>query len=408
MKKHLALCISLVAFLGSVPGYLGAQASPENFTENLARAYNHFGFKLFHQLRSGDLNKNIFMSPASVAMALTMTYQGAAGETRQAMARTLEIQGMDLEEVNRASASLKKMLSNPDPQVQLNVANALWARQGITFKADFLEKSQKFFGSLLKTLNFADPKAPAIINDWVNQETKGEIKGIIKEIEPHEILLLINAIYFKGKWTRPFDPAKTREGPFTLLDGREKKHPMMSQTGRYPYFKSKNFQAVSLPYGINERICLDIFLPDRDSSLKEFYQELTAANWQSWLATFRESNGTISMPRFKLRYGTVSLKTPLSALGMAVAFDREKADFTNLCQITGLNLYIGNVLHKTALEVNEKGTEAAAATVVRVTMTALPQKGQPFEMVVDRPFFLAIRDRQTGAVLFMGSIVQPE
>jgi serine protease inhibitor len=408
MKKQLAIFVSLIAFLSGVPAFLWAQVSQERFAENLGRSYNHFGFKLFHKLLPGDLNKNIFMSPTSVAIALTMTYQGAAGDTRQAMARTLEIQGVDLEEVNRASAGLKKMLSNPDPQLQLSIANSLWSRQGITFKADFLERNQKFFGASLRELNFADPKTPAMINAWVNQETNGKIKEIIKKIDPSEILLLINAIYFKGKWTKPFDPGKTKEGPFTLLDGREKKHPIMSQSGKYQYFRGKKFQAVSLPYGTNEKISLDLFLPNRDSGLKEFYQELTAANWQHWLGTFRMTSGTIGIPRLKLEYGTVSLKASLAAMGMAVAFDREKADFTNLCQNPAFKVYLGDVLHKTALEVNEEGTEAAAATAVKVVMTAAPQKEQPFEMIVDRPFFLAIRDQQTGVVLFMGSIVQPE
>lgn len=408
MKIPFGLIVSLVAWLVGAPAFLSAQESEGRPAENLARAYNHFGCQLFHQLLAQDPNGNIFLSPASVAMALTMTYQGAAGETRPAMARTLAIQGLDLKEVNRASASLKKMLSGPDPQVQLNIANSLWGRRGLTFKAAFLENNRKFFGAGLKELNFADPRAPGIINAWVSQETQGHIQEVIKRIDPADMLLLINAIYFKGKWARPFDPGQTREMPFTLLDGQVKKHPRMSQSGEYQYFKGKNFQAVSLPYGSHEKISLDLFLPDRGSGLKEFYQELTQANWQGWANSFRPARGSIGLPRLKIGYGAVSLKTALTAMGMGVAFARDQADFGNLAEMPGRNLFIGDVLHKTALEVNEQGTAAAAATVVKVAMTAAPEPQPPFEMIVDRPFFLAIRDRQTGVVLFMGSIVRPE
>jgi serpin B len=330
-----------------------------------------------------------------------MTYNGAKGETQQAMAKTLELQGISLQEINSANAALIAAVQNADDKVQLNIANSLWAKQDINFNPDFLQTTENFYNATVTNLDFSDPGAVNAINDWVKQSTNGKIDRIVQQINPDDVMFLINAIYFKGKWTKEFEPEQTTQQPFYLTAGEEKQHPLMSQSGEYKYYENKKFQAVSLPYGNDGRLSLYVFLPSDNSSLTAFYQDLNADNWEKWMAQFRNRQGSIRLPRFKINY-ELTLNDTLKALGMGVAFE-PKADFSGI----GDNLALSEVKHKTFVEVNEEGTEAAAATSVGITLTSAPSE-QPFQMNVDRPFFCAIRDNQTGTVLFMGSIVNPQ
>jgi serine protease inhibitor len=403
MKRRLTIVIALLTLaLGVLAAPPAAGLSLAETQGSLASADLKFGFKLFSKL-AGDKEQNLFISPASVAFALDMTYNGAAAETQQAMAKTLEIQGLSLEEVNRANKVLRQALTNPDPKIKLSIANSLWLAQGWSLKPEFVKRNEEFYGATLKSLNFRDPRSPATINAWVTKATAGKISRIVQKIAPP--LILINAIYFKGLWTRPFDQALTKDRPFTLANGRQKPRPMMSQSGEYQYFHGKNFQAVSLPYGEKGRLSLKIFLPDPNSNLKVFCRELDAANWQQWQADFKMNHGSIVLPRFKLEYKE-KLKESLTALGMGVAFDKQRANFSNLCPPPGV--YIDDVIHKTYVEVNEEGTEAAAATAVQMKAMAVFRPEKPFTLIVDRPFFVALDDRETGAVLFMGAIFEPK
>lgn len=378
------------------------QKPSQTANPRLVAANLRFGFKLFSQLLRREQDGNLFISPSSVSLALAMTYNGASGETKQAMARTLEINGMSLPELNRANADLRTLLENPDSNVRLEIANSLWARRGISFNPDFLQRNQTFYGARVTDLDFQDPQAPATINTWVKQNTEGKISQIIERLQSDDVLFLINAIYFKGAWTHQFDQRSTIEKPFTLANGQRKQHPMMVNRSQYRYYETDQFQAVSLPYG-NNRVSMYVFLPKPGSNLAEFYKTLTPENWQRWIAQFRSQPGLVQIPRFKLEYG-VELKDALSALGMEVAFDPNRASFKELSAVP---TQIDQVKHKTFVEVNEAGTEAAAATSVGVVATSAPI-GEPFTMTVDRPFFCAIRDNQTGTMLFMGSITDPK
>ncbi|HXG66419.1 MAG TPA: serpin family protein [Blastocatellia bacterium] len=370
----------------------------------LVSANTGFGFRLYAEVLKEGGGKNIFLSPSSVGLALAMAYNGAEGETKRAMAEALGLQGLSLEEVNRAYEQLRLLLENPDPKVRLEIANSLWGRKGVEFIADFIARNQKFYGAEVNELNFDDPGAPATINSWVSNKTGGKIDKIVDNISPDTILFLINAIYFKGMWTRQFDKAKTKEDAFYLAGGSEKRVPMMAQSGKYRYFENDSFQAVSLPYG-DKRVSMYVFLPQKNSGLDEFHKQLSAANWDAWMSQFRETKGDIVLPRFKMEYG-IELNDALKALGMAAAFDPERANFSGMAR-TDANAFISKVKHKTFVDVNEEGTEAAAVTSVEVQITSMQIEPKPFRMVVNRPFFCAIRDNQTGTILFMGSIREP-
>jgi len=381
---------------------LTTQSPNRAMDSKLVDANTKFGFKLFQEILKQDSNKNVFVSPTSVAIALSMTYNGASGETQQAMAKALELQGMSLQDINQANETLKSTLEKADPNVQLSIANSLWARQGTSFKPEFLQRNQEFYGAKVTELNFASPDATKIINGWVKENTRGKIDQIINQIQPDDVLFLINAIYFKGKWTKPFEKSKTTERPFYLADGSQKQHPMMTQAGKYQYYENETFQAVNLPYG-EGRLSLYVFLPKKNTNLDTFQQQLSPENWQNWIIQFQSRSGSIQLPRFKFDYD-IQLNNALKALGMESAFSNN-ANFSNM---TPASVAINEVKHKTFVEVNEEGTEAAAATSVGVMLTTARMPEAPFQMVVDRPFFCAIRDNVSGTVLFMGSIKEPK
>lgn len=381
---------------------LMAQSPNRPVDSKLVDANTKFGFKLFQEVLKQDSNKNVFVSPTSIAIALSMTYNGASGETQQGMAKALELQGMSLEDINQANETLKSSLEKADPDVQLSIANSLWVKQGNPFKPEFIQSNQQFYKAKVTELNFASPDAAKTINGWVKENTRGKIDQIVNQIQPEDVLFLINAVYFKGNWSKQFDKTQTAERPFYLSNGSQKQHPMMSQSGKYRYYENDSFQAVSLPYG-KGRLSLYVFLPKKDTTLSAFQQQLSLENWQQWMNQFQMRTGSVQLPRFKFDYD-IQLNSALKALGMESAFNAG-ANFSNM---TSASVAIDQVKHKTFVEVNEEGTEAAAATSVGVMLTSAQMPTQSFEMVVDRPFFCAIRDNQTGTLLFMGSIQEPK
>lgn len=408
----------LVWFMAAPPNSAIAYCTPQDVTldkcsvpssmsdkpveQTLVAARTKFGFKLFSEILKQDSGKNVFVSPVSVAIALSMTYNGASGQTQQAMAKTLELEGISLPSINEANAILKTTLENPDSQVQIAIANSLWAKQGTQFKPEFIDRNRQFYQAKVTDLDFNAPTAPSVINNWVNQSTKGKINKIVDKIKPNDVLFLLNAVYFRGKWTTPFDKSQTAMQPFYLLNGSEKQLPMMAHSGKFKYYENEEFQAVSLPYG-KGRLSLYIFLPKQKSSLAAFSQQLNAENWEQWMSQFRMRDGFIQLPRFQMDYD-IELTDTLKALGMAEAFT-DRANFT---QMSSTPLSINQVKHKTFVSVNEAGTEAAAVTKVGIIQTAARVSEERFRIVVDRPFFCGIRDNQTGTILFMGAIAAPQ
>jgi serine protease inhibitor len=370
----------------------------------LVAANTRFAFKLFAELGKQQPGQNIFISPASIALALAMVYNGASGATQREMAEALELAAMSLEDINRANAELLRTMAHADPQVRLVIANSLWARKGIAFDPDFLRRGQEFYKAEIEELDFTNPSAASIINSWVRQRTNGKIEKIIDRIDAAAILFLLNAIYFKGNWTTQFDKRQTKVGAFHLIDGGRKQHPMMAQSGKYSYYQGRGFQAVSLPYG-SRRLSMYVFLPEERSSLEAFQKTLNDKNWNAWMQQFHEMEGNIVLPQFKLEY-EVKLNEALKTLGITTAFDSRRADFARMCTGTARAISIDEVKHKTFVEVNEEGTEAAAVTSVGMVLAAFTPK-QTFTLIVDRPFFCAIQDNQSGTILFMGSIVDP-
>ncbi|MGH9768685.1 MAG: serpin family protein [Blastocatellia bacterium] len=417
-KMSLALCAALCALslvaCRAVDKYVNNSAAgpAENTRPNskttmnstLAAASNAFGFDLFQRLQREAANKNVFFSPLSVTVALAMTYNGAAGETKNAMARTLKIEGLNHAELNRSSAELLNALKSSDPKIELAIANSLWARGGARFNEAFLARNRQFYGAEISALDFNSPQSAATINRWVETNTRGKIKQIIDQIDSRQVMFLINAVYFKGQWRKRFEKTLTQTQPFYLPGGQQKQVSMMSQSGNYLYYRGNKFQAVSLPYG-KGGVSLYLFLPDQGSSLEDFLKGLSYQKWEEWMNSFNDTPGDVKLPRFKMEYEN-TLNDALKALGMGVAFNVSEADFSGMREQR--DLFITEVKHKAIVEVNEEGTEAAAATSVGIGITSIAEPPRRFTFIADRPFLMAIRDSQTGAILFMGAVMEPK
>jgi serine protease inhibitor len=366
----------------------------------LVESDNQFGLKLFKEIIKEEKDKNVFISPLSVSMALGMTYNGANGETQEAMQKTLGLDGLTIQEVNESYKNLIELLTGLDPKVKFQIANSIWYRQSISAREEFINLCKKYFDALVTGLNFDDPAAADIINAWVKENTNGKITEIVDSpIDLLTVMFLINAIYFKGTWTYQFDEDETKDDWFRLPDGTKKPCKMMEQRGFYKYFESEDFQAVDLPYGDGD-FSMTIFLPywnvDIDSLIEKFDQE----NLSYWLSCFSSDSGDIYIPKFTLEY-ELKLNDALKALGMGIAFT-SAADFSKMYE--NVTVWIDQVKHKTFVEVNEEGTEAAAATVVEITYGPGPPG---FWMRVDRPFIFVIRENKSQTILFMGKIVEP-
>lgn len=375
----------------------------ERSVQEMAQAQHDFGWRLFARECAIQPGKNILVSPPSLALALAMTYNGAEGETAQAMAETLRVDGWELEEVNALNGELMAALRGADPAISLHIANALWAKADIPFGQDFLARVSADYDARIEARDFSDPDASEEINGWVRERTQGKIDQIVGQIHPLTILFLVNAIYFKGAWQSPFDPAKTKPGDFYLADGSRCKRPMMDRSGSYGYWRDKDWEAIRLPYG-SGRLATIIILPKPQAALYDVIEAFDTVAWKR-LRRFLDTpqQGRITMPRFTIEYGR-SINDTLSFMGMGIAFDPYQAQFRPMSMTEP---YISDVLHVTRLEVNEEGAEAAAATKVEMRMRSIMMDA-PFHMVVDRPFICTIEDTWIGATLFAGAVYEPE
>ena len=370
----------------------------------LVDANNKFGFKLFSEIQKSQSNENVFVSPISIAIALSMTYNGAGGETQEAMAKTLNFQGMSLEEINQANKELGILLNSLNPEIKLNIANSIWTGKGISFSPSFLQVNQDFYQSQVRKIDFSHPESLKIINNWVKDKTEGKIEKIIQELNYNDVMVLLNAIYFKGNWNQQFSEYFTREMRFYLANGTQKQHPIMFQSSEHLYYENEDFQAVSLPYK-KGLVSMYIFLPREQVGLEGFYQVLNEENWKNWMEQFEDYQVNLGLPKFKTEY-EVTLNDALKSLGMKIAFDESAADFSGMGPIPP-NLYISKVKQKTFVEVNETGTEAAATTSLKFQFLSLTIV-QTVDMLINRPFFFVIRDNDSGTILFMGEITNPE
>ena len=371
-----------------------------------------FAFDLYQALREAD--GNLFYSPHSISLALAMTYAGARGDTEQQMADTLNFilsqdrlhpafNSLDLELGRRGEGAKGK----DGEGFRLNIVNAIWGQKDHEFLSEFLDLLAENYGAGLRVLDFisAPEESRITINNWVSDQTEGRIEDLIPQglINALTRLVLTNAIYFNAAWQYPFPEDMTEDSPFYLLDGGEVIVPMMRQAESFGYAEGDVYQAVQLLYDGGElpgELSMVILLP-RAGHFEAFEGSLDAQQVDGIIGSLEYRQVTLAMPKFEFE-SEFSLRETLSAMGMPIAFSGG-ADFSGM---TGnRDLFIAEVIHKAFVSVDEAGTEAAAATAVVMELTAVP--GEPVEVTIDRPFIFLIRDIETGAILFVGRVVNP-
>ena len=415
-----AALLVLASAMGSGRNSDAAKMDRSDETTPVAQGNNAFAVGLYQQLQGGE--GNLFFSPYSISTALAMTYAGARGRTQDQMAQTLcypttaeVVQKLGLagepltqEQFAEAFGRIIKDLNarGGKGKYELRVANALWGQQGYEFLRAFTQLVEKQYGSKLQEVDFvaAVEKARRTINSWVEKKTNDKIKDLIGPgvLNAATRLVLTNAIYFKGNWASQFKKDRTTDGPFTLLNGRKVQTPMMNQKARFGYAETDSLQVLEMPYA-GEELSMVVLLPRKTDGIGELEKDLTAENLAQWLDKAPNREVIVTMPKFKMT-NKFSMSAVLASMGMKDAFTAA-ADFSGMNG--GRDLFISAVIHQAYVDVNEEGTEAAAATGVAISLTAaLPDRTPVFR--ADHPFLFLIRDKASGSILFLGRVMNPQ
>ncbi|MDX9904282.1 MAG: serpin family protein [Bacteroidales bacterium] len=408
-QVFIILCLLTFAVLSSCSKDNGEEPdlTPENLTltakSSEVIAYNNeFGVELYSKVALAE-NKNFMLSPLSASAALTMLLNGCAGETYDQLKATLKYPGqMTISEINEVYKSLVSQLLVIDPKVKLALANAIFYRQGFTVKPPFLSTMDTDFDAEIAGLDFLQPSALTTINKWASDNTNGKIPKVLDEISGDAVMFIMNALYFKGDWSYQFDEDLTSDRAFYISGSNSVNVSTMKGDVGSKVTGGAGYSAIELPYG-QTNFTMVVIVPA--GTLSDFTASLDAAKWNTITAGFdsQEDYGklTVYMPKFKFSYEKC-LNDQLKSMGMIDAFDPYLADLSG---ISGASIFVSFVKQNTFVEVDEKGTEAAAVTTVGVYTTSFPP--QPNEFVIDKPFVFAIRERTTNALLFIGQVVNP-
>jgi len=380
-----------------------AMADTDNDLKVVSQGINKFSFDLYKKLKDENKEENLFYSPASISIALAMTYAGARGDTEKQMANVLNFT-LPQDRLHPAYSKLiENLKSNKD--YELIIANALWLQKDYKFLQKFLNTMEKYYKGGFNEVDYAaNPEGARIkINDWVSRETKEKIKDILK---PEDItrltrLVLTNAIYFKGKWQTEFDKKSTRDEDFYLINGQKTKVKMMYQKNTFNYYENNNLQLLEMPYK-GDKVSMVIILP-KVGKFKTVENMMDEKKLQEWLKNAMKTKVKAYIPRFKFTQ-RFNLSKNLYDMGMEDAFNHAAADFSGIDGERGL--YISKVIHKAFVDVNEEGTEAAAATAVIIDTKALVLT-EELVFKADHPFIFLIRDKETRSILFMGRVMDP-
>ena len=397
---RMVLGLAVIFALVSVPASSSSVSAED--VEALVRGNNAFAFDLYSVVSSRE--GNLFVSPYSISSALAMTYAGARGNTAAQMADVLHYD-LAPDRLHQSFSELNKAFNAGGAGYRLSVANALWSQVGLRFLPEYISVAEKHYDAGLREVDFVfhTEEARSIINRWVEARTENKIVDLIGPgvLDPLTRLVLTNAIYFKGQWEQPFRPEQTEEAPFYLSSGKQAIVPFMHQIGTFKYAETGSAQVLELPYSGNE-LAMTVLLPKPDSSLAELEAAIRTDGIQAILEGLTPIKVDVKLPRFKFE-AELSLNEYLQHLGMTDAFDDNMADFSG---ISDTFLYITHVLHKAFIEVNEEGTEAAAATAVVVGTKSI-RLDLPKVFMADRPFVFLFRDLRTGSILFLGRMADP-
>jgi len=369
------------------------------------KASTDFAVDLFHQLKESN-EANQFYSPYSIHMALSMAMNGNEGAPLQEYMDVLRFGGQTLEEANKGAQQLTDFLLQVDPKVRIAIANAIWYRQDYQVKAPFRTMAENYYEAEVAGINVFDPKSVSIINGWIEQKTQGLIKDMLDQIPPDAVMYLVNAIYYKADWKYQFHPEKTQKEPFYISPEQKVVVDMMSvkETATVRVFQGQGFRYVEIPYSTGQ-YSMGVLLPE-GYGLEEIEEQFSSANLATWRSQAVDDNVVLKMPKFKLKQKMDNLRDDLMAMGLRIPFDFDPRNFTLVFDNPTDWLKIDRVIHDAVIEVDEKGSEAAAATVVEVIEVSSMPPG-PKVLALDRPFIFFIQEKHSGALLFMGKLGNP-
>lgn len=370
---------------------------------SLQAPLNQFAFDLFAQRLKEPEAGNVLISPTSIALALGMVLTGTVNQVEEDMMATMHLSHLSREEINQLLANLQNNLSETGDGVKLAIANSLWSALGrVELLPDFVERCHQVFEAEAATLDFSKTKETLeIINGWVNEKTFGKIEEIATANDLGGILILLNAIYFKGSWSEPFSEDWTDTRKFHFVDGTVELIPTMIRTGEYACFMDERIRGIRLPYGDEERFATIILVPCGERTVADLAAQMNTKSWSGWLAQLSPTEIELFLPRFKIE-DEWELNSPLEKLGMASAFN----DASGFQRMLHGETVISKAIHKTVMEVNEEGTVAAAVTMISMSRS-ISFAPRPPMFKVDRPFVVAIHDAATDSILFLGQVVDP-
>jgi serpin B len=365
-----------------------------------ASADNRFAFKIFKEV-SAQVGANTFFSPLSLNMALGMLYNGTSDDTRTEMTEVLGLAHFTETEINEYYQKMMQALLTIDPLTEISIANSIWYRYTLPVKQPFIDLNQEYFDAMVRALDFNKADAADIINQWCSDKTKERIKEMIQgPIDGDVMMYLINALYFKSKWQYEFDKKNTKSDHFTLAGGAQKKVEMMEQTTALPYYANERLQCVEMPYG-NQAFSMVAILPAEHQSIEQLIDYLDDSVWQNIVGGMGQFNVWLKLPRFKVEC-EIPLNNPVKRIGLQRIF------VGGLKNISDADLYVSDIKQKTFVEVNEEGTEAAAVTVVEIREYAAGPGSGSVPFFANRPFLYLIKERSTGAILFIGRMDNPD
>ncbi len=402
LSNRILLAFVLMALVFVSTGCMGgdgirAYPPQRGIDARLVGAANLFGFDLLTRIAHEQAAENLLISPMGIFISLTLASMGAENETRESMAKTLRINHIEKDEIERGATALLYSLMEADSLVHFDVAVSLWHHVDISPRETFIQNAENSFQASVKEIDFTETSSINTINNWLDGRTRGLIAEVPLKIEQDILMLLLSAVSFSGTWTDTFQPERTFPGVFLQTTGGESTIPMMSREGNFAYLETELFQAVALPYG-RERLSMYVFLPQEDRQLTDIAKELTTSNWNNWLGRFTTTNGSLTLPRFQVK-AHIELEPYLAAMGMGGAFQSTEADFSGIAT-TPPDIFLNHVTHISRLDVDE-GVEKIDDGALGEVSTSI-ETG--FEMTVERPFFFAIRDELTGIILMAGFI----
>jgi len=396
-RNFVALCI-LVFIIFNLSG-LSKRGDLEKDDFDLAINQTNFGIELLQRINSVSPKETIIISPVSISQVMALVMMGAKANTHTEIAELLHLPDIKSELIYESYSSQYDELIKTSKAI-VNIANSIWYEQNFSIKNAYLKKAEEYFNARISSLDFNSPKAIIEINTWVSEQTNGLIKQIITPpLDPLKVFIALNAIYFKGTWQNEFNPKRTRIDVFQLLDGSEKRCNMMSKEDDFFYYEDESIQALNLIYN-GDDLSMTIILPKAEIIINELISEFSYDYLEKISSEFKITDGYLLMPRYKLEYELI-LNDAFKDMGLEAPFLIDKADFSKM---TAEKLYIDEIKHKTFIEVNEEGTEAAAVTSVGLKTVSIPKPG--FIMKVNRPFLFLIRKK--GNLLFLGKVVEPK